>query len=557
MVFDAPPVMIFNLQPISLLPWALVGIGITPFILMLLRSSRLQSRLRVGQAAWISGESSQAVLSAMGGTPLASGELGYRLRLLESSLRWSQGEHQAAWRLAREAHQCRLSPIHRWTVGIYMAWAERHESPTTLRWGRILLHWIPGMPHVRHLLAQIALKHEGESSWVWDLWVGTIPLAQDDPLLLQDLMLLALKRIEASRQHPVSLGHQEWTPQVPFVFEEALKLLLHQHGTPQTHWDRSTPANHLLQEGRYLEALVVERSAHRGRRSRLLCETEVMALHRIGDTRGAWFALEASLVDHPLSFRLWMERFHGALNLGNTALAKESLEMAELCLPPDSSHPNSQEWRLHRAAFAHRVDQDDDLAWKLLTTLPPALQEKNAHLLTQILIALERYQEAQEQLQIAALRHPTDLELQMLQAECLAGTGTWKTLIPFLDSLPPEARERSAFWHFRGLAWAHLEDPHKARTDLEAAARLAPRELRVILDAGHASADLGDHARAEEHWRQALHLAPASQEALYQMACTRHAQHDPEGARRFLRECLLHNPDDESAQAFLAELEAN
>jgi len=537
--------------------WLLLGFGFLFTMLILLIAARQRSRLRVSQAAWCSGESPKKVLSAIGWTSLASGELGYRLRLLESTLRWSLGEHSEARILGRQAHLCRLSPLARWTVRAFMAWTEPRPSHRTLHWGRRLLRYAPDMPHLRHSIAGLALKLEGETAWTWDLWVGTIPLAQDDPLLLQDLMLMALDRIEASRQHPVRLGHQAWSPHAPFIFEETLNLLLHRHGAPQCPWDRTAPAHHLLQEGRPLEALALVQSVPQPRRTDLLCEVQVMALHRIGDFQNAWATLEASLKDHPQSFRLWMERFHGALNLGNTSLAREALEMAERCLPPNSAHPTAIEWRLHRAAFAYRVDQDATRAWKLLATLPADLQQKNTHLLAQVLIALERYEEAQEQLRILALRHPADLELRMLQAECLAGTGTWKALIPFLDALPPEARERSAFWHFRGLAWAHLEDPHKARTDLEAAARLAPRELRVILDAGHASADLGDHDRAEEHWRQALHLAPTSQEALYQMACTRQAQHDPEGARRFLRECLLHHPDEESAQAFLAELEAN
>lgn len=551
------PVLFFDLQPTSSLLWPLFGIGMAPLILMLLCPLRLQSRLRQGQAAWSAGAPARVVLSAIGRTPLASGELGYRLRLLESTLRWSLGEHRAAWELARSAHLCCLSPIYRLAVGFFLAWAPSHETPRALRWGRFLLRRVPEMPHLRHILGQMAHRQYGEISWIWDLWVGTIPLAQDDPILLQDMMLMSLERIRTSRQHPIRLGPQEWSPQVPFVFEESLKLLLHRHGDPQSPWDRTAPADHLLQEGRALEALLVARSAPRERRSRLLCEVEVMALHRIGDFQRAWTLLEATLKDHPQSFRLWMERFQGALSLGNTSLARDSLEMAEQCLPRDPAHPTVLEWRLHRAAFAHRVDGDADRAWNLLASLPAALQKKNAHLTTQVLIALERYEEAQEQLRIAALRHPGDLELRMLQAECLAGLGTWQALIPFLEALPPEARERSAFWHFRGLAWAHLADPHKARTDLEAAARLAPRELRVILDAGHAAADLSDHDRAEEHWRQALRLAPTSQEALYQMACTRHAQHDSEGARRFLRECLLHHPDHESAQDFLAELESN
>lgn len=515
------------------------------------------SRFRMGQAAWDAGAPAQDVLSAISRTPLAFGEFGYRLRLLESTLRWSLGERQTAWRLARSAHLARLSPIHRLAVGAFLAWASRHEGPRVLRWGRFLLRRVPEMPHLRHVLGRVAFRQGGEISWGWDLWVGTVTLAQDDPLLLQDLMLSALEQIDSSCQHPVHLGHQAWSPQAPYIFEASLQWLLHRHGAPRSPWDRTAPARHLLQKGRPLEALALARTVPQVRRSQMLCEVEAMALNRIGDFPGAWAALEASLKEHSQSFRLWMERFQGALRLGNPTAARESLDMAARCLPPEATHPTVLEWRLHRAAFAHRVDQDPDRAWTLLASLPTSLQVKNTHLLAQVLIALERFEEAQERLQTAALRQQPDLELRLLQAECMAGLSAWEALIPFLEGLPQEARERFVFWHFRGLAWAHLNDPSKAQADLEAAAQLAPRNLRVILDAGHASAELGDHGRAEARWRQALRLAPDAEEALYEMACTLHAQHDSEGARRFLRECLIHHPDHESAQAFLAELETN
>jgi len=542
---------------LSPLGWTTVGLCLAVSVPAIRASTLWRSRIQASQAAWHSGAPPRSILSALKGTSLASGELGFRLRLLESGLHWALGEFRKAEHLAVKAHLCRLSVSSRWVVGAFFAWGTRLELRPQDRLGKFLRWAAPQMPWLRLRLAEAGIQKEGDVPWVWDLLVDTVPLAQDDPLLLERLMTMALDRIQASGVRPVRLGNQAWSPRAPRVFRESLALLVHRHGGPQVPWDRTPPAVHRFQQGQFLEALLLARSVPQARRSPLLCEIEVMALRGLGDFQGAWAALEASLGDHPQSFRLWMERFHGALSLGNTALARESLDLAEKCLPPDSIDPSALEWRLHRAAFAHRVDQDDDLAWKLLVTLPAALQEKNSHLLTQVLIALEHFEEAQERLRIAALRHPADMELQMLQVQCMAGLGAWKALIHFLEALPPEARERAAFWHFRGLAWAHLDDPIKAQADLEAAARLAPRELRVVLDAGHAAAEMGDHERAEEHWRQALHLAPESQEALYQMACTRHSQRDPEGARRFLRECLLRNPEDESAQAFLAELENN
>jgi Flp pilus assembly protein TadD len=93
--------------------------------------------------------------------------------------------------------------------------------------------------------------------------------------------------------------------------------------------------------------------------------------------------------------------------------------------------------------------------------------------------------------------------------------------------------------------------------DLERAARMAPDHIRLVLDAGHACAELGEWERSEEHWRQALRLDGTCEEALVQLADSRRALHDAEGARRMLRECLLVHPDSLDAQERLAELEAN
>jgi Flp pilus assembly protein TadD len=86
---------------------------------------------------------------------------------------------------------------------------------------------------------------------------------------------------------------------------------------------------------------------------------------------------------------------------------------------------------------------------------------------------------------------------------------------------------------------------------------MSQRNIRFVMDAGHACMDLAEFERAEGYWRQALKLQSQSEEALIQLAETRRALHDTDGAKRLLRECLLHHPDSEEAQAFLAELEAN
>jgi Flp pilus assembly protein TadD len=152
---------------------------------------------------------------------------------------------------------------------------------------------------------------------------------------------------------------------------------------------------------------------------------------------------------------------------------------------------------------------------------------------------------------------PEDVDLLLVQADCLAGMEAWEALQPFLDGLGEACRERPAFWHLRGVTRANRGDHLPARLDLERAVRMDPRNLRYLLDAGHACAELGDWDRAESHWRQALQVEPQEEEALIHLAEARRELQDLEGARRYLRECLTHHPDSEEAQTRLAELEAN
>jgi thioredoxin-like negative regulator of GroEL len=84
-----------------------------------------------------------------------------------------------------------------------------------------------------------------------------------------------------------------------------------------------------------------------------------------------------------------------------------------------------------------------------------------------------------------------------------------------------------------------------------------PGNVRYLLDAGHACADMGEWERSEYHWRLALRQDEQSEEALTQLAEARRTLHDVDGAKRLLRECLLHHPESEPAQLMLSELEAN
>ncbi len=515
-------------------------------------------RLSRGERLWSADASGESILREVSRASLARGETGYRLHLLASRVWLKEGDRAQAWQESFLAHLCRLPLWKRLPILIYGHLGPHLPVQAATAWEARLYRFAPEMPSLSHRLASrtLATGVSALEKSAWELFLATLPTAQDDPLLLESMLLGALERI----QHADQLGHQDWSPLVPYLFEEVLRLLLRRHGESRVAWDREAPALHLLRQGRLREVIQLAQSLPLSRRSAALCEGEISALRQTGDLRGAQAAIRAALKLYPSSFRLWMERFQAAMAASETGIALDSMERAEGLLPalPERDRPRHEgEWHLRRAEYAHWIQRDPDLAWIHLQALSEASREENGLLVLQVQMALEHYAAAQEGARRLLTRHPQDTELLLLQAECMAGTDAWATLLPFLERLPEETRERSVFWHLKGLAQAHLGSAQEAREDLEIAAHMAPRDLQMTLDAGHAAAEMGDHVRAEHHWRRALQLDPKCEEALIQLADTRHARQDPEGARRLLRECLLHHPDSEGAQSFLTELEAN
>jgi tetratricopeptide (TPR) repeat protein len=254
-----------------------------------------------------------------------------------------------------------------------------------------------------------------------------------------------------------------------------------------------------------------------------------------------------------------MERYQIALDLERDDEALQSLERAWMAIPGgDDGEGLRQEWHLRRAEYAFWWEDRTAFAKELLDRVP-ADQQGDHHppLRLQIQVAEGQFEAAYAEVQTLLKEAPEDIDLLLLQADCLAGMEAWEALVPYLEGLGEGCRERPSFWHLRGLARANLGEHLAARLDLERAARLDPQVPRYLLDAGHACAELGDWDRAEGHWRQVLQVDPQAEEALIQLAEARRELQDLDGARRYLRECLLHHPDSRDAQTRLAELEAN
>jgi len=519
-------------------------------------------RLARAERLWIADGPHREILAQISNTRAARGEIAYRLHLLASRVHLGEGDRTQAWQESFLAHRFRLPVWKRLPILVYSHLDSRLSARTAATWEARLFRFAPELPSLNHqpVLQRLATDSSGLEMPAWERLLAILPTLQDDPLLLEFIMLSALDLIQNARTDRVQLGHQEWSPLVPYLFEEALGLLLRRHGEPRVGWDRTPPALHLLRQGRLQEVIRLAQSLPLARRSASLCEAEVAALRQIGDLRAAQAAIHGALGQHPGSFQLWLERFHAAMAVSETGIARESLERAERLLPSQPQAlrgPCRDEWHLRSAELAYWLENAPERAWTHLQALAEPRREEQGLLVLQVQLALGQYEQAFEKSRRLLARQPRNGELLMLHAECLAGMDAWESLLPFLEALTEEARQLPAFWHLKGLAQSHLGNPQAAREDLECAVRMAPRDLRAILDAGYASKELSDHARAEEHWRHALQLDRTCEEALTQLADTRRARQDPEGARRLLRECLLHHPGSEKAQAYLAELEAN
>ncbi len=481
---------------------------------------------------------------ALGEVSLSRGEQGYRIALLRGWAAWAQGDRDRAWIEHLEAHLHRLPLWKRLLLRPYFHRVPEHPTEGHLRRGERLMRLAPGLGRLRHLLGILHLRQGGEdaSRRAWVRFAEALPLSGEDPLVLEDLMLAAFAQ------------------GMPELGERALRALQDRHGDPRLPWDRAAAAlHHLHQDRPALVLALLEPLPPEGRTQPLHWLCLAAAQRLLGDRTSAWRTVEAGLARHPEAFRLWMERHLIALDSGEDEEAFQSLQKAEALIPDGpEGEAVRREWQLRRAEFAFWYDEDPETAWAHLSALPPEAQgDHHPPLSLQVRVALGHYEQAYALVKEALATAPGDPALLLMQADCMAGLEAWEPLLAYLDGLGEACREHSAFWHLRGLCRAHLADPLKARVDLERAARMEPSRLRYLLDAGHACAELGEWDRAEMHWRQALTVDAQGEEALIHLAEARMELADPEGARRYLRECLIHHPDSADAQDRLASLEAN
>lgn len=517
-------------------------------------------RLRRAEALWSAGGYASDVVDQLAKIHWAVGEVGYRTWLLRSKANLALGFRDLAWAESEEAH---LSQVPFWLRPFFRGYLRslgRRSRRSLDRSSRFWLGCLPDNPSLKWGLAIHYLRLQGTDARerAWELLLSALPYAGEDTILLEDLMLALLGRIEEHEPAGGELGRQERDPEIRAAFERVLDVLLHHHGGPRTGWDRVPPAVHLLRVGRYDEALSVCRTLPPDRRPEPIWAAMLAAYKGLGDLDAAWRASTQALAHQPESFRLWMMREDVALETHQNAEALDALAKSAHLFKDGGPVDALREWHTRRAEFAYWIEEDTEEAAKHLDFLPTGQdREGRAPLRLLVLLDLERYEDVHHEVTPLLAERPDDPELQLVQAESLAGMGAWESLQEQLETASEATRQRSAFWHLRGLCRCHLDDLLGAREDLERSAQMEPDNVRYVLDAGHACADLGEWERSEYHWRQVLRRDERNEEALTQLAEARRTLHDAEGAKRLLRECLLHHPDCTSAQGMLAELEAN
>lgn len=496
--------------------------------------------LQKAEVLWASGCPPEGVETLLNGALLARGELGYRIHLLRGRALLAQDRREEAWASFLHGELARLPFPVRWLVAPLFGRGSSREGRAGL--AARMAAFAPRMAHLRHLEAALRMRQEdpGARRTGVDLLRDSVDLAEEDPLLLEDTMLAALQ------QEDLALA------------AKALAHLLARHADPRLPWNRAAGASILLRQDRPAEAAALAAAVPPGQRSGPeIWALEAAARRRLGDFEGAEAALDAGLERHPRDFRLWMESHALAMEDRAYDDAFSDLEEARGCLDPDDP-AMTWEWELRQAEFAWWADGDAETAVEHLSKVPVERQGPEIPPLRMILrVATGGHAAVLGELEELETLHPRNVGVKLLHGECLAGLGAWESLASHLDAADEDLRQQPGYRHLRGVLCAHTNRLLEAREDMEKAAAMEPDNLRFLLDAGHACADLGEWERSESHWKRALDLEPGCEEALLELAEARLAVHDRAGAVRYLRECLNRHPEAQEAQLRLAELESH
>jgi len=539
------------------LKWLMAGLLSGLIIICLLAVCRrvwiLPSILMRADLMWASGSPVAEVMAAAKPLTNAAGEVGYRGRMLSSWAYFAGGQRNLAVKEAASAHLSRKPWWIRWLV-------RSCDKLMAFGWHwpeKALYAFAPNLPYVCWLRVESETAEKGNDSepLIWELLLDCIPHASDDPMFLEACMTRALNRLVSNQSKG---GAPLSGPEARALLERSMTMLIRRHNDPRLPWDRGALADYLLRERRYLSVLSLCGSISPAFRSVDLCLVEARTWGILGDINSAWAAIDTAVQVHPTSHELWMESYKIAMARKDSSAARRSLEQALKYFGKQSFGPVRWEYGLARAEFLFWVEKKTDAAWVCLAAVPEKfIMSRRPKLKAHILLSKKSFEEAYKKISELLTEYPEDTELQIMQAEAMAGMDAWEALLPHLDSLGDDARERADYWRIRGLANRHLRNIGQSREDIERAAWMEPFTLRYVIDAGYACVELGEYERAEQHWRRALRLDPFNKEALVRLAESREIHHDITAAKSLLRECLLHHPDFQTAQEMLLRLDTN
>ena len=509
--------------------------------------------LKRAELMWTSGTPVAQVLIAAEPLAIAVGEIGYRGLMLRSWACFASGQRDIATKEAALAHLVRKPWWIRWPVRLCARSVKlRRRWPETL-----IVALAPDLPHVCWLRFERAIdaKDKESDALGWKLLLDCVPYASDDPLFLEACMMRALERLalnQSGGRAPIS------GPEARALLERSMTLLISRHSDPRLPWNRGALAEYLMRERRHGLVLALCGVLPPAFRSVDLWLAETRAWGELGDSGSAWKAIDDAVRVHPASYKLWMESYRIAMSRGDGAAARRSLEHASKCIGKQGAGPDRWEYELARSEYFFWVEGKTDAAWTHLAEVPEKYVENYRPKFTaQMLLAKNSFEEAYNKISGLLKANPNDVDLRLMQSEAMAGMGAWEALLPHLDSMGDNVRERAGFWYLKGVANKRLSNHGRGREDLERAAWMESLNLRYILEAGYACIELGEYERSEQHWRRALKLDPHNKEALLRLAESREMHSDIATAKSLLRECLVHHPDFQVAQEMLLKLETN
>jgi len=509
--------------------------------------------LKRAEFMWASGAPVAQVLSAARPLTIAVGEIGYRGLMLRSWAYFAIGQRNIAAKEAALAHLARKPWWIRWPVRLCARLGEfKWRWPETL-----VVALAPNLPHVSLLKFEraIATKDKETDAPGWKLLLDRAPYASDDPLFLEACMMWALERLvlnQSGGRVPIS------GPEARALLERSMTLLINRHNDPRLPWNRGALADYLLRERRHGLVLTLCGGLPPAFRSVNLWLAETRAWGELGNLGSAWAAIDAAVRVHPASYKLWMESYRIAMARGDGAAARRSLEHASKCIGKQSAGPDRWEYELARSEYFFWIEGKTDAAWTHLAEVPEKFVETFSPKFTaQMLLAKKSFEDAYNKISELLKTKPNDIDLRLMQSEAMAGMEAWEALLPHLDSMGDDVRERADYWYLKGLANKNLANHGQCREDLERAAWMESFNLRYVIGAGYACIELDEYERSEQHWRRALKLDPHNKEALLRLAESRELHHDNAAAKSLLRECLIHHPDFQEAQEMLLRLDMN